>query len=308
MSILLATDFEPNELADWRRMLEEALPDERFVTEPREAGIDIALVANPPPGALRDLPGLRLIQSMWAGVDKLLADTTVPPDVPLARMVDPAMSAAMAETALWAVLGLHRGYFDYARQQQTHEWRVLPQRRADEVHVVVLGLGAMGAACARQLAALGYRVSGWATHAAAVDGVAAHTGEAALSALLHEADIVLNLLPLTAATRGLFDSERFTGMKRGASLVNLARGAHVVEADLIQALNHGQLQRAVLDVFATEPLPAGHPLWAHPKVTVLPHAAAQTDLRSATRVAVDNVRALRAGQPIAHRVDRAKGY
>ena len=151
-------------------------------------------------------------------------------------------------------------------------------------------------------------MSGWATRAAAVDGVAAHTGEAALSALLHEADIVLNLLPLTAATRGLFDSERFTGMKRGAGFVNLARGAHVVEADLIAALDRGLLQRAVLDVFATEPLPAGHPLWAHPKVTVLPHAAAQTDLRSATRVAVDNVRALRAGQPIAHRVDRAKGY
>ena len=114
--------------------------------------------------------------------------------------------------------------------------------------------------------------------------------------------------PLTPATEGLFHRERFARMRRGASLVNLARGAHVVEADLIEALDQGRLHRAVLDVFATEPLPAAHPLWTHPQVTVLPHAAAQTDLRTATQVAADNVRALRAGRPLAHRVDRARGY
>lgn len=308
MTILLATDFAADKLAGWRRLLEEALPEETLVTTPGAADIDIALVANPPPGALAGLPGLRLIQSMWAGVDKLLADPTVPAGVPLARMVDPAMSEAMAQTALWAVLGLHRGYFDYARQQQARQWRVLPQRRADEVHVAVLGMGAMGRACARRLAALGYRVSGWATRPTAAEGIAVQAGDAALDALLAAADVVIDLLPLTPATQGFFDRARFARMRRGAGLVNLARGAHVVEADLIEALDQGQLQRAVLDVFATEPLPADHPLWAHPRVTVLPHAAAQTDLRTATQVAAENVRALRAGRPLAHLVARARGY
>ncbi len=311
MSILLATRFDPQTLAEWRALLEAALPTERFLTtlaDPDRAGVEIALVANPPPGALQGLPGLRLIQSMWAGVDGLLADATLPPDVPLARMVDPAMSAAMAETALWTVLALHRGFFDYARQQQAQQWRVLPQRRADEVAVAVLGLGAMGRACATRLVALGYRVNGWATRAATVEGVVVHTGEAALDHLLGSCDIVLNLLPLTPATRGLFDRARFARMKPGAGLVNLARGAHVVEDDLIEALNAGRLQHAVLDVFASEPLPPGHALWSHPRVTVLPHAAAQTDLRSATRVAAANVRALREGRAVAHLVDRSRGY
>jgi glyoxylate/hydroxypyruvate reductase A len=119
---------------------------------------------------------------------------------------------------------------------------------------------------------------------------------------------VINLLPLTPATRGLLDARTFAAMPRGASLVNLARGAHVVEADLLTALDSGHLQRAVLDVFAAEPLPAEHPFWRHPRVTVLPHVAALTDERSAATVVAHNLRALRSGQPLAHRVDRSRGY
>ena len=126
--------------------------------------------------------------------------------------------------------------------------------------------------------------------------------------MLARAHIVVNLLPLTPATRGLFDARLFARCRRGASLVNLARGAHVVDADLLGALDSGHLHHAVLDVFQTEPLPADHPFWSHPRVTVLPHAAAQTDPRSAAAVAAANVRALRAGRPIAHEVDRARGY
>jgi glyoxylate/hydroxypyruvate reductase A len=125
---------------------------------------------------------------------------------------------------------------------------------------------------------------------------------------LREAEIVINLLPLTPATRGLLDARAFAAMPRGASLVNLARGAHVVDADLLAALDAGQLQRAVLDVFASEPLPAEHPFWRHPKVTVLPHVAALTDERSAAAVVAANLKALAHGESIAHLVDRARGY
>jgi len=313
MPVLIATDLPPEENRTWRDALARALPQERFVLSREEAGeaaaIDIAIVANPPPGALSGLPGLALIQSMWAGIDRLLADPTLPADVPLARMVDPALAAAMAETALWAVLGLQRGFFDYARQQTAREWRQLPQRRADEVGVAVLGLGAMGRAAAARLAQQGFRVIGWSARAgAALEGVAMRQGADALPALLADADIVVNLLPLTDATRGLFDAGVFASMRRGAGFVNLARGAQVVEDDLLAALDAGRIGHAVLDVFAVEPLPHGHAFWSHPRVTVLPHVAALTDACSAAAVVAANVRALREGRALAHLVDRQRGY
>ncbi|WP_082535971.1 glyoxylate/hydroxypyruvate reductase A [Methylibium sp. Root1272] len=309
MSLLLACDVGADEAATWRAALAAALPGEHLVeTSDAADDIEVAIVANPRPGALAGLPRLRLIQSLWAGVDRLLADPTLPAGVPIVRMVDPAMNVAMAETALWAVLALHRGFFRYARLQREGRWAPHGQRRADEMVVAVLGLGQMGRCAALRLSAQGYRVLGWSAGPTAVEGIETHAGAAALDALLARADIVLDLLPLTPATRGLFDATRFARMKPGAGFVNLARGAHVVEADLLAALDAGPLRHAVLDVFQTEPLPAGHAFWSHPRVTVLPHAAAQTDPRSAAGVVAANLHAWRAGRPLAHVVDRARGY
>jgi len=218
------------------------------------------------------------------------------------------MSQAMAETATWAVLSLHRRAFDYAAQQRRTLWQVLPQKRADEVAVLVLGLGEMGRTAARRLALLGYAVSGWSARPREVDGVACTAGWAALPAALAAADVVVNLLPLTDDTRGLFDRARLAQMRRGASLVNLARGGHVVEPDLLAALNSGHLAHAVLDVFATEPLPSTHVFWFHPQITVWPHAAALTDLRTSVALVAANVEAVRRGETPAHLVDRARGY
>ncbi|MEK8047320.1 2-hydroxyacid dehydrogenase [Ideonella margarita] len=273
--------------------------------------VDVAVVANPPAGSLQGLPGLRLIQSLWAGVDRLMLDSTLPPDVPVARMVDPHMNDAMAQTALWAVLSLHRGFFDYARQQAEACWLPLPQRRADEVRVSVLGLGQMGGTVARALQAAGYAVTGWRLGAeppASPSPVPSCSGLPALPGLLAQTDVLINLLPLTPATTGLLNAELFARLPKGASVVNLARGAHLVEADLLAALSSGHISRAVLDVFATEPLPTAHAFWRHPKVTVLPHAAAATDPRSAAAVVAANVQALRAGRPLAHQVSRSAGY
>ncbi|HEY2927846.1 2-hydroxyacid dehydrogenase [Piscinibacter sp.] len=311
MAILLATDFGAAELALWSELLQTELPAETLVSDRMDCDpgvIDIAIVANPPPGALSCLPNLRLIQSLWAGVDTLLRDPTLPAGVPIARMVDPAMNQAMAQTALWAVLSLQRDFFTYAAQQRAMQWLPHPQRRADEVSVAVLGLGQMGQAAARRLAGNGYRVSGWSTREVAVPDVATGSGEAALARVLGDASIVVNLLPLTPATTGLFDRTRFAQMRRGAGFVNLARGAQVVDADLLAALDSGQLRHAVLDVFHSEPLPAGHRFWTHPQVTLLPHVAAQTDPRSAAPIAASNVHALREGRALQHLVDRRRGY
>jgi glyoxylate/hydroxypyruvate reductase A len=312
MAILVAADFDADEWAQWWPLLQAALPGERLVRDRHAAApheIDVALVANPPPGSLQGLPALGLIQSLWAGVDRLLADPSVPAGVPIVRMVDPAMNEAMAQTALWAVLSLQRGFFDYAAQQRDRVWRQHPLRRADELTVAVLGLGQMGRAVAQRLALHGCRVLGWSRVAApAIDGVAPHAGHDTLPGVLAQAQIVVNLLPLTAQTRGLFNAATLASLPHGAALVNLARGAHVVDADLLAALDSGQLRHAVLDVFATEPLPAAHSFWSHPAVTVLPHVAAPTDPRSAAPIAARNVLAWRAGQPLANLVDRSRGY
>ena len=300
MKLLLCAELDAADGQAWRQALAAALPEAQWLTpeaaRAAPAEVVAAVVANPPPGSLQGYPRLGLIQSLWAGVDKLLADPTLPAEVPLARMVDPAMNAAMAETVLWAVLSLHRGFFAYAARQRRSQWRPHAQRRADELGVTVLGQGQMGLAAGERLERLGYRVRGW------------RRGQDGLAQLLACSDIVVNLLPLTEATRGLMDKAFFAALPPKASVVNLGRGAHVVDADLLAALDSGHLRHAVLDVFHTEPLPPGHAYWAHPRVTVLPHAAAATDPRSAAAVVAANLRALREGRPLAHLVDRQRGY
>lgn len=298
--VLLCGRFDDEEQQRWQTTLQAALPEvdwlELEAARAQAHTVTAAVVANPLPGSLQGLPALQLVQSLWAGVERLLTDSTLPAHVPLARMVDPAMTAAMAETALWAVLALHRGFFDYAEHQRHSRWQPHDQKRADEVPVLVLGHGEMGRAVATALAAQGYRVSIWQR-----SGVV-------LADVLPRAQIVINLLPLTAATQGLLNAGFFNTLPRGACVVNLARGAHLVDADLLQALNRGHVRRAVLDVFNTEPLPAPHAYWQHPQVTVLPHAAAMTDERSAAAVVAQNLRALWSGQPLQHLVDRCRGY
>jgi glyoxylate/hydroxypyruvate reductase len=311
VTILLATRLSADEQTGWLGLLQAALPNETFSTA-RESStdhlIDIAVVANPAPAALQNLPNLRFIQSLWAGVETLLSDSTVPAEIPLARMVDPAMNTAMAETALWAVLSLHRSYFECAARQAQRRWQGVPQPRADEVSVAVLGLGQMGRAVATRLVQNGYRVSAWSLNAATLEGAQTAHGQGAFRQVLATADIVVNLLPLTAATRGILNAQAFAAMRPAAALVNLARGAHLVDEDLLAALDGGHLKRAVLDVFHTEPLPSGHPFWTHPQVTVLPHIAAQTDPRSAVQVVARNVKAIRESEPLFNLVNRVAGY
>lgn len=313
MNVLLCGDFDAAEAQAWRQALSDTMPEARWWTpaqaRARPAEVQAAVVANPPPGSLQGLPALRLIQSLWAGVDRLLADATLPAAVPIARMVDPAMNAAMAETALWATLALQRDFFTYARQQHQGRWQQHAQRRAGEWPVLVLGQGEMGRAVARALAGMGFPVSGWSRRAGDADpGVTRIAGEAALWQALPHARVLINLLPLTAQTAGLLDARLLAALPRGAGVVNLARGRHVVDADLLAALADGQVGHAVLDVFHQEPLPPDHPYWAHPQVTLLPHVAAQTDERSAAAVVAANLRALRDRQPLRHLVDRGRGY
>jgi glyoxylate/hydroxypyruvate reductase len=317
--VLLRIKDTEAERQRWLAALSRAMPEIIWHSEPQTPAlvadqIQMAVVANPLPGSLRGFKNLQFVQSLWAGVDRLLGDDTVPEELVIARMVDPALATAMAETALWATLSLHRGFFRYARQQMAGQWHELLQCAAGAVHVTVLGLGEMGLAAARRLAAQGYRVSGWRHSAKPLATDSGHaelrvvSGADALKPLLQETDIVINLLPLTDQTRGLLNQDFFAGLKRGAGVVNLGRGGHLVEEDLLAALSSGQVGHAVLDVFQVEPLPAGHAFWQHPGVTVLPHVAAITDPASASQVVARQLRAWQTGQPIEYRVDRGRGY
>jgi glyoxylate/hydroxypyruvate reductase A len=218
------------------------------------------------------------------------------------------MAQSMAEGAIAAVLYLHRQFPVYLQQQTSHTWRQLPQPVASHRRVGILGFGKMGEPVARGLAALGFAVSAWGLSPRAETSVDYSWGAAGLERLLAKTQILVNLLPLTDATRGVLNAELFSRLPAGAALINLGRGGHLKDADLLQALDTRHLGHAVLDVFHQEPLPADHAFWSHPHVTVLPHVAASTDPESAAPLALQNVAAFRAGRPLTGVVSRSRGY
>ena len=301
---------ELDDAAAWTAALARELPDLDVDASPSPrdpAAVRWALVYRPPAGALAALPRLEAIFSLAAGVESFLADPTLP-DVPLCRMVDPGLTATIADYAHFAVLRAHRGFDDHARAQAAGRWAFATPKLAGEVTVAVLGLGELGRAVARRLSAHGYRVTGWSRGPRTLDGVATHHGADGLAPAVRDADVVVALLPATPATRDLFDAAFFDAVKPGATFVNLGRGDQLVETDLLRALDDGRLGGAVLDVFRTEPLPADHPFWRHPRVLVTPHVGGSTLPATGAPVVADNIRRARAGRPLRHVVDPARGY
>ncbi len=302
MKVLFASRSEKPE--DWLPLLQKALPEDQFLLK-SDGAVDVALVAHPPPGTLERLGGAKLIQSLWMGGGKLLADPALPRHVPLARLVDPGMVAAMSEMVLAHVLDWHRHLFLYRYHQAHGTWRQLEQKLASDRTVGLLGLGELGADAARKLVALGFRVTGYSRRPKEIEGVRRVTD---LQLFLEQTDALVCLLPLTPQTRGILNSETFRRLKQGACIINLARGGHVVTADLIRALDSGHLSRAYLDVFDEEPLPPESPLWRHPAVTITPHIAALTEPRTAVPVIAANIERVRRAEAPLHLVDRESGY
>jgi len=298
--------------AQWIAALQAAMPDETVVplaqldAAAREA-CSVAVVANPQPEDLRSLPRLRWVHSVWAGVERLVAELAGT-DLQIVRLVDPQLAQTMAEAVLAWTLYLHRDMPHYARQQAARAWQprdyVPPQGKV----VGLLGLGALGEAAARVLRQAGFVVHGWSRTPHTIDGVQCHAGEGGLANMLPRADILVCLLPLTPQTRGLLDHARLGLLRPEASLINFARGAVVDDGALKHALDRGALRHAVLDVFATEPLPADSWHWAHPAVTVLPHISAPTNRQTASRIVAANIAAYRRSGVVPASVDRLRGY
>jgi len=269
---------------------------------------EIGLVWRPEPGFLASLPNLKLILSLGAGVDHLLGDPQLPQHLPIVRLVDPHMTAAMSEYVVLQVLRLHRRELDYRAQQEAGLWRELDQKNAVDRRVGILGLGELGRDAAKKLRALGFDVAGWSRGERTVPGVASYAGANGLPQLLGRSEILVCLLPLTAETEGILNGSTLALLPKGAALVNAARGAHLVEEDLLAALASGQISAAVLDVFRQEPLPADHPFWHHPRIVVTPHVAAFTNPATAAPIILDNIRRFEEGRPLLNRIDPARGY
>jgi len=302
VNILFASETEKAEF--WLPLLQQALPHDRFLASP-EGTIDVALVATPPAGTLKQLKGVKLIQSLWMGVEKLLADPDLPKGVPLARLIDPGMVAAMSETVLGHVLDWHRHVYRYRGYQSEVKWRRHKQYLASDRTIGILGLGELGRDAAQKLVSLGFNVAGFSRRPKQLPGVASFTE---MEKLLPVTDALVCLLPLTDKTKGILNAKTLGLLKPHACVINVARGGHVVTEDLLQLLDSGHLAHAYLDVFDKEPLPSSSPLWKHPAVTITPHSAALTEPRTAVAKIVENVERVRRGETPLHLVDFAAGY
>jgi glyoxylate/hydroxypyruvate reductase A len=305
VNILFASTKEKPEF--WFPLLRKLLPEDRFFGWPDNNGgdIDVAVVATHPRGALAGLPRLKLIQSLWMGVENIVNDADLPRGVPVARLIDPGMVAAMGETAIAYVLDWHRHFYCYRSFQNKNIWKRRRQYLASDRTIGILGLGELGGTIARKLRAMDFNVAGWSRRPKALDGVYCSTD---LDEVLHRSDAVICLLPLTPHTKGILNQDRLQKIRKDGCVINLARGGHVVIPDLVVALDSGHLAHAYLDVFETEPLPADSPLWAHPGLTITPHIAALTEPRTSVGKVAENIERVRRGEMPSNTVDFSAGY
>ena len=311
--ILLVKSGGKQAIGEWRAHLAEfgAPVQVREWNDPEvdPQAVRYALVWQPDSARLAGYPNLKAILSSAAGVDHILADPQLPPAVPIVRMVTPETQQRMAEFTLMSSLMLLKDMPRLIAQQARCEWTEFSTpRTARETRVGIMGLGALGMACARLHAQMGFITAGWARSARQEPGVQCFAGAADLPAFLARTDILICLLPDTGDTRQLVDARLLRQLPAGAGFINVGRGSHVNHADLLAALECGQLGAALLDVFDTEPLPAAAPFWRHPRIIVTPHGAATPSRRERARQAALTIAAFEAGLPLPHVYDRVRGY
>lgn len=283
--------------------------DEGGITEP--ATIEFIIAALPPRGVITKdrFPKLKAIFSLWAGVERMLEDETLPTDIPLFRLIDESLSTGMSEYIAAWVLYFHRGFDELAAQQQTRTWQEIPAPDTTHRRVGILGLGALGMHAANMLRGLGFQsVGGYSRTKKTVPGVESFYGPDQLKPFLERTEILVCLLPLTEETNGILNAETLAHLPQGAVIINPGRGRHLLGDNLITALNEGHLRGAVLDVFDREPLPSESPLWAHPKIIITPHIASLTIPKTAARSVSDTIKRFMAGDVAPGLVDRDRGY
>jgi glyoxylate/hydroxypyruvate reductase A len=275
----------------------------------RDADIRLAVAWHPPDDAFEHYPNLKAVCSIGAGVDNIVRCPSLRPEVDVVRIVDPAQAQMMSGFVVWHVIWHQRRFATYLDQQRNGIWQRLSQRSAQSVPVGILGYGEIGQKVAADLALLGFPVMAWSRTAKPTPpSIRGFHGPSGLAAMLGETEVLVNLLPLTDETRGILDGELFGRMRRGGCLIQVGRGEHLVEEDLLAALASGQLEGAALDVFAAEPLEPAHPFWRHPKIVVTPHDASEVRVEAVAATLVATADAIRNGQRPPSAIDRQRGY
>jgi glyoxylate/hydroxypyruvate reductase len=272
------------------------------------SGIPYCLTWKAPLGLWPQMTDVRVVFSLAAGIDRLLADPTFPHDLPLVRMVEPELTRGMVEYVLWQCLYHHRRVWELEAAQSCGEWRPHTYPAPWDRTIGILGLGELGSAAAAKLIEFGFKVRGWSRSPKSLPKVESFAGRDQLPAFLKEVEILVCLLPLTPDTRGILSAGLFAHLPQGASLINAARGGHLVETDLLSAMQSGQIGAATLDVFATEPLPEDHPFWTTERLYITPHNASDTDPRSAAWQISKQIARYESGEPLEDVVDRQRGY
>ena len=294
----------------WARHFAARAPDLPFrvwpdVGDPAE--VRYLAAWTPPENIASTFRNLELVFSVGAGVDQFDL-SQLPPHLPLVRMLDAGTTDGMVEYATMVVLALHRDLVHFIAQQREQIWREIQITSAAKRRVGVMGLGLLGQAVLERLKPFGFPLAGWNRSARTIEGVTCCAGEGSLPQFLAQVDILLCLLPLTDATRGILNRDLFARLPRGAKLVNVGRGGHLVEPDLLAALDDGQLSAAILDVTEPEPLPAGHPFWNHPRILLTPHNASVAAPETAVAFVLDVIARHRRGEALPGLVDRTRGY
>jgi glyoxylate/hydroxypyruvate reductase A len=309
MSILIVN--QGRYLSHWVKALTERRPGLDVRVYP-DAGspdeIEFALAWNHPLGAFKEFPNLKCIASTGAGVDHILRDPDLPAQVQVTRIVDDNLTQDMATFVIAQVLNHMRDLPGYKAAENTPVWKQKRYMRAQEVTIGVMGMGVLGSHTAIQLKHLGFKVHGWSRSAKLLEGIGAYAGPEELDAFLSSSNILICLLPLTRETADILNKHTFEKLPQDAFVINVARGEHLVEEDLIEMLDRRHLAGASLDVFRTEPLPEEHPFWSHPKINVTPHIASVTDPASAASQILENYDRLRNGESLLNVVSRTKGY
>jgi glyoxylate/hydroxypyruvate reductase len=274
-----------------------------------DADVRLAVAWHPPDDAFAHYPNLRAVCSIGAGVDNIVRCPSLRPGIDVVRVVDPAQAQMMSGFVAWHAMGHQRRFASYLEQQRERIWQRLSQRSAQNVPVGILGYGEIGQKVATDLAMLGFPVMVWSRSAKpTLPSIKGFHGPSGLAAMLSETEVLVNLLPLTDETRGILNTTLFGRMRRGGYLIQVGRGEHLVEDDLLSALESGQLAGAALDVFGIEPLLAAHPFWRHPKIIVTPHDACEVRLEAVAETLLATADAIKAGRRPPFAIDRERGY
>ncbi len=309
MSLLLLLKYRDKKL--WKAALQVVLPNEQIevypnVTDP--SSVDFIVTMSPTQAEVEQFPNVKVIQSLGAGIDYILKANVLRPDNILARMVNPNLTHDMFEFVLSILLSQMKNLPTYQQQQTQRLWKPMPYRSIKDITVTIWGLGKIGSYVAEKLTQLGFKVKGWSKSPKNIHGVKSYTGQDGLIQSITSTDFLVNILPLTPNTFEILNYQNLQHLPKGAYVINVGRGQHNQEKDLIELLNQGHLSGFASDVFHQEPLPTAHPFWNHPKISITPHIAGITAPHASAEAIADNYLRFKAGEPLKNVVDLNKGY